>query len=189
MTDIFQAAAEVQAFCVKQRWKFCFIGGVALQKWGEPRVTLDVDLTILTNFYKEDAYIDKLLTKFESRIPNAKSFAAANRILLLKTDDGIAVDLSLAGMPFEERVCKRAKSCVFPKVGRLRICTAEDLVVLKAFADRGRDWHDIDGILARSGPSLDWARIVRELSLLSELKDSPEIMVKLSRLRESHDLD
>ena len=34
---VLQAAEEVQAFCMKQGWRFCFIGGVALQRWGEPR--------------------------------------------------------------------------------------------------------------------------------------------------------
>ena len=50
MTAVIQAAAEVQAFCEELGWRFCFIGGLAVLRWGEPRETVDVDLTLLTGF-------------------------------------------------------------------------------------------------------------------------------------------
>ena len=46
MNPIFAAALEVQDFCRSRGFRFCFIGGLALQRWGEPRLTQDVDLTI-----------------------------------------------------------------------------------------------------------------------------------------------
>jgi len=42
---LIQAAAELQAACVEHAWRFCFIGGLAVQRWGEPRETVNVDLT------------------------------------------------------------------------------------------------------------------------------------------------
>ncbi len=50
MNEVIRAAAELQAVCESQSWRFCFIGGLALQRWGEPRETVDVDLTLLTGF-------------------------------------------------------------------------------------------------------------------------------------------
>ena len=47
MNPIFAAALEMQEFCAARRFEFCFIGGVAVQRWGEPRLTVDVDLTLL----------------------------------------------------------------------------------------------------------------------------------------------
>lgn len=47
MTEVIQAAAELQSVCEQQQWRYCFIGGLALQRWGEPRETVDVDLTLL----------------------------------------------------------------------------------------------------------------------------------------------
>ena len=41
MIELFRLAAEVQDFCQRQQWPFCFIGGIAVQRWREPRVTLD----------------------------------------------------------------------------------------------------------------------------------------------------
>jgi len=35
VNEVFKAAAELQTVCESQNWKFCFIGGVALQRWGQ----------------------------------------------------------------------------------------------------------------------------------------------------------
>ena len=64
---VLEAAEEVQAFCLKQDWRFCFIGGVALQRWGEPRLTQDADLTLLTGFGSEESFADPLLARFAGR--------------------------------------------------------------------------------------------------------------------------
>jgi hypothetical protein len=61
---VLAAAGEVQSFCKSQGWRFCFIGGVALQRWGEPRLTQDVDLTLLTGFGNEEKFVDALLKEF-----------------------------------------------------------------------------------------------------------------------------
>jgi hypothetical protein len=46
--ELIQAAEQFQEFCASQHWRFCFIGGLAVQRWGEPRFTADVDLSLLT---------------------------------------------------------------------------------------------------------------------------------------------
>ena len=50
MKALFHLAAQVQDIFLAQKWRFCFIGGIALQRWGEPRVTVDVDISLLTGF-------------------------------------------------------------------------------------------------------------------------------------------
>ena len=61
MIDLFSTASELQSFCDRQGWRSCFIGGVAVQRWGEPRVTRDVDLTLMAGFGEEDHFIQTLL--------------------------------------------------------------------------------------------------------------------------------
>ena len=34
MRDLFRLANDIQSFCRERGWKFCFIGGLALQRWG-----------------------------------------------------------------------------------------------------------------------------------------------------------
>ena len=92
---------------MSQNHRFCFIGGLAVQRWGEPRVTRDVDLTLLTGFGGEDAFLDALLASYAARVDDARRFARQYRVLLLKTADGIGIDISLGALPFEERIVSR----------------------------------------------------------------------------------
>ena len=53
MNPLFTAAIEVQDLCRRHGWGFCFIGGLAVLRWVEPRLTRDIDLTILAEFGRE----------------------------------------------------------------------------------------------------------------------------------------
>jgi hypothetical protein len=55
MNPILEAARDFQTFCETNGWKFCFIGGLAVQRWGEPRQTQDADLTLITGFGQEES--------------------------------------------------------------------------------------------------------------------------------------
>lgn len=57
MNPIFVAAAEMQQLWRAQSWRACFIGGLAVLRWGEPRLTRDGDLTIVTGLGGEGEVI------------------------------------------------------------------------------------------------------------------------------------
>ena len=183
MNEVIRAAAELQTVCEEEGWRFCVIGGLAVQRWGEPRETVDVDLTLLTGFSDEDRYISALISHFEPRIENATEFARVNRVLLLRTHTGVGLDIALGGLPFEVSCIERSSLFTFPPHVALRICSAEDLIVLKAFADRPKDWVDVDGIIIRQGGGIDWPYVHRQLAPLAELKDAPDIVDRLERRR------
>ena len=185
MRDLFLLADEIQSFCRSRRWRFCFIGGIALQRWGEPRLTADVDLTILTGYGGEADYIEELRRAFAGRVPDAAEFAHRSRVLLLQSERGIPIDISLGALPFEERVVDRATPYRFLADACLNTCSAEDLVVLKAFADRARDWADIEGTVLRNGHLLDWGLLEAELRPLCEAKEAPHVLPRLRALRSS----
>jgi hypothetical protein len=65
----------------------------------------------------------------------------------------------------------------------VRVCTAEDLIVMKAFANRAIDWHDVRGVIVRQKGELDWRYINKELTPLSEAKEQPEILERLISLK------
>ncbi len=174
MNPIFAAALELQGFCSRQAWRFCFIGGVAVQRWGEPRLTQDVDLSLLTGFGGEERYVGLLLGSFAGRRSDAREFALKHRVLLLESASGIPLDVALGAMPFEERAVERASAFTLGAGVSLTTCSAEDLVVFKVFAGRERDWLDVEGIVLRQGESLDTKLIFRELEPLLELKETPE---------------
>jgi hypothetical protein len=183
MQDLIAAAKELQTFFDKKRWKYCFIGGLAVQKWGQPRFTSDVDMTLLTGFGKEAEFIDTLLANFDARLPDARAFALQYRVLLLRAKSGIDIDVSCGGFPFEESVVTRAKKVDIIPGTKLRFCSAEDLLVLKAFASRPIDWMDVEGILAKqTAAKLDLEYVFTQLEPLAALKEEPEIVQKLRTL-------
>jgi hypothetical protein len=181
--EVIRAAAELQALCESEGWRFCFIGGLALQRWGEPRETIDVDLTLLTGFGGEEPFVRKLLEHFEGRIAAAAEFALTRRVLLARTRSGVGLDIALGGLPFEESAVARSSLFAYPPQVMLRTCAAEDLVVMKAFAARARDWLDVEGIITRQTGKLAWTYIRRQLQPLAELKGAPGIMDDLERRR------
>lgn len=183
MIDVIQAAGELQAVCQEQGWRFCFIGGVALLRWGQPRITADADLTLLTGFGGEEPFVRKLLKHFSGRLADAAQFAIERRVLLLRSTAGVGLDVALAGLPFEERIIDRATEFVYPSGISLRTCTAEDLIVLKSFAGRAQDWVDVENVILRQGGQLDWSYIEEQLAPLAELKEEPEIIEQLLRHR------
>lgn len=186
MNELCHVALQVQHECERRGWSFCFIGGLAVQHWGEPRFTRDVDLTLLTGFGGEEAYIDPLLGVFEPRIELCREFALQNRVLLLKSAEGIGIDVALGALPFEEEAATRSRLIEVEPDVVLRLCSPEDLIVMKAFADRLQDQLDVQRILVRQGvKNLDWQYITRHLAPLCQLKDAPEIMARLDALRSS----
>ena len=182
MNGLFQAGLELQNFLQKKQWSFCFIGGLAVIRWGEVRMTQDIDLSLLTGFGNEEKYIKELLVNFQTRIPDAFDFALINRILLLSASNGVAVDVSLSGLPYEEQMIARATPFAYSPECSLVTCSAEDLVVLKAFANRAIDWHDIEGIIMRQGMHLDTGYIFEQLRPLCEVKENLGILEKLRGL-------
>ena len=93
MNDMFAAAKEVCNFMQECQWGFCIIGGLAVIRWGEPRLTQDADLTLLTGFGEEEQYARKLLNHFEGRLKNALEFALTNRVLLIRASNGVCGSL------------------------------------------------------------------------------------------------
>ncbi len=151
---------------------------------GEPRFTRDVDVTLLSGFGREDEFIAPLLESgYRGRVTDAAGFARRNRVLLLTAPGGTPVDVALGGSPFKEEMVGRSSLFEFAPGCRLRTCSAEDLVILKLFAFRPRDLLDVESVLVRQRGTLDWAHVERHLAALSQLKEQPEIMETLARLR------
>jgi hypothetical protein len=182
MKDLFEVAKRVQKFLDARKWRSCVIGGIAVQRWGEPRLTRDVDVTLLTGIGGEEKYVDEILRHFVSRVADAREFSLMRRVMLLAAEDGTEIDLALGGLPFEENAVGRASDFEFYPGMTLRTCAAEDLIVMKAFAGREQDWGDVKGIIARQ-KLLDWKMIYSELKPLCELKDAPENVTRLEKLR------
>ena len=87
-------------------------------------------------------------------------------------------------MPFEESTVARATLYEFAPDIYLPTASAEDLIVMKAFASRPKDWVDLEGILIRQEGFLDWEYVESQLQPLVALKEEPEILARLIALRQ-----
>lgn len=96
-----------------------------------------------------------------------------------------SIDVSLGAMPFEERAVERASAWAIQEGSALFTCSAEDLIVHKAFADREKDWLDIEGVAVRQSGTLNADLIWRELDPLLELKGSLSAAERLRKVLES----
>ena len=186
MNALFAAAADIEAFCVARTWRCCVIGGLAVQRWGEPRQTRDVDLTLLTGIGGEASFVDAILRHYVARFPDARQFALERRVVLVETADRIPLDISLGGLPYEERVIERASPFDFEPGVSVTTCSAEDLLVLKAFAGRAQDWLDVEGLIARQGTRLNRALVLDELRPLLDLKEDDDAAPRLAALFKKH---
>ena len=174
MTALAAAAREILEWLARRRLRACVIGGVAVQRWGEPRLTQDVDVTVIAELGDEEHVIDALLERFEARRHDAREFAMRHRVLLLRASNGVALDVALGATPFEIEAVRRASPFEIEPGCRIRTCSAEDLVIHKAVAGRPRDVADIEGIMVRQGRKLDLRRVRRWLARFSAIDGMPD---------------
>jgi predicted nucleotidyltransferase len=189
INKVFEAALELQRFCELRQYRFCVIGAVALQRWGDPRATQDVDLTLLTGFGSEERFISELTEHFRPRRHDSAEFALKTRVLLLFASNDVPIDIALGGLPFEARTIERSSLWQIESEMKITTCSAEDLVVHKAFANREQDWADIERVLMRQIKRLNIDLILKELRPLLELKEAPEIEDRLRKMMEKEKLE
>lgn len=181
---LIEAAREVQSILVELGIEAVIIGGLAIFRWGEPRLTRDVDFTALCPLGDdEDLKIDAILARLRGRIEDAGEFAKRNRVLLVSATNGTPIDIALGGLPYEAGAVARGSTFQYAPGFELRTCSAEDLVIMKTFAGRDGDFIDVQGILVRQGKNLDWKLIEAELKPLLEAKDEPRSWDRLVALK------
>jgi hypothetical protein len=108
LPELARAASDILLFLESKGRPACLIGGLAVSRWGEPRATQDVDLTVLAEFGEEGAVLQELPSRYPSRVSDPERFAATNRIALLVLPGGVKADVSLAAFPFEREAIERA---------------------------------------------------------------------------------
>lgn len=185
---IVEAAAELQAVVQGLGFPFCFIGGLAIQRWSEPRFTQDADATVLTRFVDDERMVDGLLARFAGRREDARTFALQARVLLMRASNGVNLDVALGALDFEARCIERATDWKIGPDVAIRTCSVEDLIVHKAFASRELDWSDVDHMLMRHGRRLNVPQILAELRPLAALKEDDTIVPRLEALLRRRDV-
>ncbi len=182
MNAQFEAAWRLHLFFSERRVPYAIIGGLAVQRWGQPRLTRDVDVTVLLPPGREEPVLREIVAVFPPRLKDAVAFALEHRVLPVEVPEASEVDISLGLPGYEEHVMARAVAYDLGDGREVRLCSAEDLIVHKALAGRPQDVLDLEGVVARQGAALDVAYIRRWLGELTRAADDPEISVRFERV-------
>lgn len=158
------------------------IGGVAVAILGRPRLTRDLDALV----FLEEAKWAEFLKKgrrhgFVVRFADSLQFARECRILLIRhLPSGLDVDMTLGSSQYDQEAIERS---VEVRVGRkkIRVVSADDLVVMKAVAHRPRDLADIEGLLD-AGVSLNLKHVRHWVNEFAEILEMPELRRDLEGL-------
>jgi hypothetical protein len=150
------------------------IGGVAAAILGRPRLTRDVDALAIM---PEDKWADALSAAkrhgIEARVDNPLEFARRTYMLLLRhVKTGVDIDVLLGRLPYQQDAVRRGK---FRNINgiRMKVPQVEDMLIMKAIAQRPQDLRDIEGILDVH-PEADIERVrqwVREFSIAMTMPD------------------
>jgi hypothetical protein len=147
---------------------YMVIGGQAVLRYGEPRLTKDIDIT-LGVAPDRAAELIAAAPEFglQPWVDDPQTFVARNLVLpYIHAESGIRVDFIFSLSPYERAAIERAQ---IQRVGDtpVQFATVEDLVILKVFSGRPRDMEDVRSILGKRNEfDMDYTRKwLRELQL------------------------
>jgi hypothetical protein len=186
MTRLEAALLEMAALLDELHLPYMLIGGLAVAQWGEPRATLDVDLTVWVEPDDFESTIEKLAARLAVRTAAPLEFARRTRVLPALAANGILVDLVFAAWPLERRAIEHAveRSVAGATV---RVAGLDYLLFLKLVSDRPRDQSDASALLRRHRNTVDVEWLEREIATLAEAVAQPEMLERFRSMLRSFD--
>lgn len=167
-----EALARLALLLKERGIRAMVIGGLANLRWGEPRSTLDIDVTV-------DASDDEVLELAGALgtvlVDEPRAFLERARVLPIRLPDGTTLDLIAATLPFERDAVARAVTGTLEGT-ELPICSAQDLILHKVISSRERDLSDVEGILRRQGDTIDVDGLRTAVAGLSADLEDPSIL-------------
>lgn len=157
-------------------------GSVAAIAYGEPRLTLDMDVVVdissdqaqkLTKSFGPEYYVN--LESMLEAIINKGSFN------IIQSEEGVKVDFYVLGDdPFSREVFKRKKEQGFDKSRQAIFVSPEDIILKKLewykMGESNKHLEDIKGVLKISAAKLDlsyiekWAKALEVFEIWRKLK-------------------
>ncbi len=130
-----------------------FGGAIAFAYYGEPRVTIDVDINVFVRPEQAQKVFAVLSPLGVTAHDTALSETERDGQIRLRWGR-TPVDLFFAYDAFHDHAATRIRMVPFGEIS-IPILAPEDLLVCKTVFDRRKDWIDIDQILALTAGDLD----------------------------------
>jgi predicted nucleotidyltransferase len=176
-----QLEASVRAaitFLENHNFRYAIIGGIALAQWNVIRATYDIDIKVLVPNNNYASIRTTLQTAFPHR---ARLQGPENPLIVAVTINNIVVDFLLALPGYEELIIERAIQRDLDGWSAW-ICSAEDLIIQKVVAGRGKDWLDVEALLIEQRGKLEEIYIEDWLTQFAEVLEKPEMLAEYHRL-------
>lgn len=160
-------------------------GAEAVNLYGFPRRTADLDLTIDLEARDPMDFAAALgKAGFQARFPDEEFIRTTRVIPVVHRATGLPVDLVLAGPGLEQLFLDRAKRRRIAGT-HIPVIAPEHLVVTKLLARRPKDLDDIRELLALRSGSLDHGHIEELLGDIEQALGQSDLLPLYRRLRAS----
>ena len=127
---------------------------------------------------------DSVRTHLRTAFPvRARDNAPENPYIVAVDIEGVIVDFLLTVLGYEEQIIEHA---IQRNLGgwSVWICSAEDLIIQKAVAGRGKDWLDVEALLIEQYGKLDYAYIEDWLQQFADALENPELLKQYRQIIE-----
>jgi hypothetical protein len=178
--ELHEALRQATTFLKQQGWHYVLIGGIANQFWGQSRFTYDIDLKVLVSDMDYDRVRCLLIAAFPA--PGRPELPENPLIVSVKIN-AVIVDFLLTTPGYEEQMMTHAVQRTIADLV-VWVCSAEDLIIQKALANRAKDWQDIEGILIEQQAQLDSAYVEDWLVQFAEILECPDMLSNYRSLRQ-----
>jgi SpoU rRNA methylase family enzyme len=170
-----KALLDIAALLEKHKIQYMVIGGLANAIWGQPRATLDIDITVWVSDNEIQKAVSMLEGSYALLVDNPLEFIRQTRVLPLKTRQDQRIDIIFGALPFELQAIERALKV---EIGNApaNFCTPEDLILFKIISERPRDLEDVKGILRFRKEDLDYSYLEPRIQELADLLDRPGLV-------------
>jgi hypothetical protein len=180
MTQLESALLEIVSILDELHIPYMLIGGLAVSLWGEPRATLDIDLSLWVEPDEFDSTVAALSIRLRPLPQDAAAFARETRVLPVVSSQEVRADLVFAALPAELEAIRRAQPT---QVGgkTVNVAALEDLILMKLLSEREKDAEDARRLLQRFKGKLDRTYLEPRLSELAEALARPGILETFRR--------
>ena len=170
---------QAVSFLEGSGYRYAVIGGIAVSQWSGIRATEDVDIKVLVPDLDYASARAAIRQEFPDR---ARVHVPENPLIIAVAIDGIIVDFLLALPGYEENIINRAVNLDLGEMN-IWVCSAEDLIIQKVVANRGKDWPDVESLLIGQWKNLDHKYIEGWLAEFAEALELPELLNRFHEVK------
>jgi len=163
--------------------RYAIVGGLAVSVWAIPRATRDVDLYAdLKDSQRQN--VQKELEDHGFEVPAMAAELEQYGVFRSRSRrDGVFLDIFSAVGPLGQAILDRRQRIMLE--GRaIWLISPEDLVLLKAFSERERDFEDLVSLFRHAAAKLDMPYVARWAKELDEGIGSDEVSERIERARQ-----